>query len=70
MEAASLVLTNTVDDFQILNGIVFNVPKALLEHFSTGHLEAKYRIENDYGIAWSLKSDVYVDRRTPQEACA
>jgi hypothetical protein len=70
MEAASLVLTNTLDDFQILNGIVFNVPKALLEHFSTGRLEAKYRIENDYGIAWSLKSDVYVDRRTPQEACA
>jgi len=68
IKATEMSMSATVDEHTHLGDVLFKIPVTLLDHFTVGRIEARYRIKNDYGSAWSLKSDVYIERRsaTPQ----
>jgi hypothetical protein len=68
IEATEMKMSATVDEHTHLNDVLFKIPSTLLDHFTVRRIEARYQTKNDYGSAWSLKSDVYIDRRsaTPQ----
>ncbi|HXR01098.1 MAG TPA: hypothetical protein VN798_11960 [Pseudomonas sp.] len=70
LETAALNLSTTVSEEAITSDIIFKVPANIVEQFSIGVIQAKYRIENDYGAAESLLSAAYIDRRIPQPLCA
>jgi len=68
IKATEMSMSATVDEHTHLDDVLFKIPATLLDHFIVGRIEARYQIKNDYGSAWSLKSDVYIYRRsaTPQ----
>ncbi|MFK3796192.1 hypothetical protein [Pseudomonas sp. NPDC088444] len=69
IETATLNTWLTLDEPQLIGDIVFTIPKTLFMDMSVGRAEAKYCVKNDYGVAWSLESDVYIDLRTTPSPC-
>jgi hypothetical protein len=48
---------------------MFSIPTVLLSAIQIGRAEARYNIQNAYGIAYSLKADAYVDYRPTSPQC-
>ncbi|MEQ7921437.1 hypothetical protein ABQX22_19735 [Xanthomonas sp. WHRI 1810A] len=69
IEAAATALQQTVTEADLLQGIMFSIPTALLSAIQVGRAEARYNIENAYGVAHSLKADAYVDYRPTAPQC-
>lgn len=69
IEAAATALQQTVTEADLLQGSMFSIPTALLSAIQLGRAEARYNIQNAYGITYSLKADAYVDYRPTSPQC-